>query len=59
MDSSHFFIWNLFQIDGADGEEKTMKFSLIYYAVGIFSFLLIGLVLTVLEFKTMNEDEKK
>ena len=59
MDSSNFFLWNLFQIDGIDGAENIMSFSLIYYAMAISSFLLIGLVLTVLEFKKINEEEGK
>lgn len=35
-----------------------MSFDLIYPAMVIFSLLVVGLVLTVMEFKKLNESEK-
>ena len=39
-------------------EQKKMSFDLIYPAMVIFSLLVVGLVLTVMEFKKLNESEK-
>ena len=37
-----------------------MSFDLIYPAIAIFSLLVIGLVLTIIEFKSLNDsDEEK
>ena len=52
LDSFHLHLRNLFQTVCLD-EQKEMKFDLIYIAIVIFSLLVIGLVLTVLEFKQM------
>ena len=41
-------------------EQKKMSLDLIYPAIVIFSLLIVGLVLTVMEFTKMNEsDEEK
>lgn len=52
LDSVYLHLRNLFQTVRPD-EQKKMNFDLIYIAVVIFSLLIIGLVLTVLEFKQM------
>jgi len=52
LDSVYLHFCNLFQTVCPD-EQKKMNFDLIYIAIVIFSLLIVGLVLTVLEFKQM------
>ena len=58
MDTSNFHIWNLFQAVCTDGAEEIMSFNLLYASIVVFALLIVGLVLTVLEFKKLNNEEK-
>ncbi len=42
----------------ADGAEKIMSFNLLYASIVVFTLLIVGLVLTVLEFRKLNNKEK-
>jgi len=57
MDSVNFYLWNLLQAVRIDEQEK-MSFDLIYPAIVIFSLLVVGLVLTVMEFKNLSEPKE-
>lgn len=41
-----------------NGKEKTMNFNLLYPAIIVFTLLIVGLVMTVLEFKKLEKEEK-
>ena len=41
-----------------DGAEEIMSFNLLYASIVVFALLIVGLVLTVLEFKKLNNEEK-
>lgn len=58
MDTSNFHIWNLFQAVCTDGAEEIMSFNLLYASIVVFALLIVGLVLTVLEFKKLNSQEE-
>lgn len=58
MDTSNFHIWNLFQVMCTDGTAEIMSFNLLYASIVVFALLIVGLVLTVLEFKKLNNEEK-
>ena len=57
MDSVNFYLRNLLQAVRIDEQEK-MSFDLIYPAIVIFSLLVVGLVLTVMEFKNLSEPKE-
>lgn len=41
-----------------DGAEEIMSFNLLYASIVVFALLIVGLVLTVLEFKKLKNDEE-
>lgn len=41
-----------------DGTAEIMSFNLLYASIVVFALLIVGLVLTVLEFKKLNNEEK-
>jgi hypothetical protein len=44
----------------ADGEKEAMSFDLLYPAIIVFAMLIVGLVMTVIEFnKFENDDEER
>ena len=57
LDSSNIYFRNLLQTLRFD-EQKKMSFNLLYVAIVIFSLLIIGLILTVMDFKENERSSK-
>jgi hypothetical protein len=54
LDSFHLWIWNLLQAGHIDGQEAVMSINLLQCGIFVFVLLLIGLGLTVMEFRNMK-----
>jgi hypothetical protein len=57
LDSSYFYLRHLFQAVRTYEAKKPMNFDLIYGAIVVFSVMIVGLVLTVIEFKKLAQQE--
>jgi len=56
LGSVHLYIRHLFQIVRNDGKKK-MSIDLVYLAIFVFLLMFLGLFMTVVEFKKLNDQE--
>jgi hypothetical protein len=54
MDSVDIRLWHLLQAGGLDGEKTVSPNELLVLGTVVFGLLVVGLVLTILEFRKMN-----
>lgn len=54
LGSIHLQLWDLLQAGRVAGEEAVMAVDLLFWGIFVFAALLIGLVLTVMEFRKLE-----
>jgi hypothetical protein len=54
LDSLHFLLWNLLQVGRIDGETTVTDIDLLVTGIFVFTLVVIGLGLTVMEFRKMK-----
>ena len=50
-------LWNLFQAYGFTGEKTMNDPNLLFIAISVFSLLVIGLILSLIEFKKIEQEQ--